>query len=64
MISIQGFETGFTIQITNENKPGIFIVRNPELTAQLVTLASTRGRRRRAAEKAPSEVACRCLIML
>lgn len=41
MISIQGFETGFTIQTTNENKPGIFIVRNPELTAQLVTLAST-----------------------
>jgi hypothetical protein len=38
---IQGFETGFTIQTTNEKKPGIFIVRHPEPTAQLVTLAST-----------------------
>jgi hypothetical protein len=41
MISIQGFETGFTIQTTNEKKPGIFIVRHPELTVLLVTLAST-----------------------
>jgi hypothetical protein len=41
MISIQGFETGFTIQTTNEKKPGIFIVRHPELTVQLVNLASS-----------------------
>ena len=40
MISVQGFETGFTIQTTNEKKPGIFIVRHPELTVQLVNLAS------------------------
>lgn len=41
MLSVQGFETGFTIQTANEKKPGIFIVRYPELTTQLVTLAST-----------------------
>jgi len=41
MISIQGFESGFTIQTTNEKKPGIFIVRHPELAAHLVTLASS-----------------------
>ncbi len=41
MISIQGFETGFTIQTTNEKKPGIFIVRHPELIVQLVNLASS-----------------------
>jgi len=41
MISVQGFETGFTVQTTNEKKLGIFIVRHPELTAQLVILAST-----------------------
>jgi hypothetical protein len=41
MISIQGFETGFTIQTTNEKKPGIFIVRHPELTVHLVNLASS-----------------------
>jgi hypothetical protein len=40
MISLQGFETGFTIQTTNEKKPGIFIVRHPELTVQLVSLAA------------------------
>jgi hypothetical protein len=41
MISIQGFETGFAIQTTNEKKPGIFMVRHPELTVQLVNLASS-----------------------
>jgi hypothetical protein len=41
MISLQGFETGFTIQTSNEKKPGIFIVRYPELTVHLVNLASS-----------------------
>jgi len=40
MISIQGFETGFTIRTVNEKRPGIFVVRHPELTVQLVNLAS------------------------
>jgi hypothetical protein len=41
MISIQGFETGFTVQTINEKKPGIFIVNHPELTVQLLNLASS-----------------------
>lgn len=41
MISLQGFETGFTIQTSNEKKPGIFIVRHPELTVHLLNLASS-----------------------
>jgi len=48
MISIQGFETGFSIQTTNEKKPGIFTVNHPELTVQLLNLASSG-----AAEKEP-----------
>lgn len=40
MISVGGFEGGFMIQTSNEKKPGIFIVRCPELTAHMVTLAS------------------------
>ena len=41
MISLQGYETAFMIQTSNDKKPGIFIVRNPELTVQLVGLASS-----------------------
>lgn len=41
MISLQGFETGFRIETSNEKKPGIFIVRNPELSLHLVNLASS-----------------------
>lgn len=40
MISVGGFEGGFLVQTSNEKKPGIFIVRHPELTTQMLTLAS------------------------
>jgi len=40
MISVGGFEGGFIVQTSNEKKPGIFVVRHPELTTQMVTLAS------------------------
>lgn len=40
MISVGGFEGGFIIQTSNEKKPGIFVVRHPELTTHLLTLAS------------------------
>lgn len=40
MISVGGFDRGFTIHTSNEKKPGIFIVRNPELTTHLVNLES------------------------
>jgi hypothetical protein len=40
MVSINGFDGGFIVQTSNEKKPGIFIVRHPELTAQMLMLAS------------------------
>jgi hypothetical protein len=40
MISISGFENGFILQTSNEKKPGIFIVRHPELTTRFVNLAA------------------------
>jgi hypothetical protein len=40
MISVSGFEGGFIVQTSNEKKPGIFVVRHPELTTHLLTLAS------------------------
>lgn len=40
MISVGGFEGGFTVQTSNEKKPGIFVVRHPELTTQMLTLAA------------------------
>jgi len=40
MISILGYEGRFVVQTSNENKPGIFIVRHPEFTTQFLTLAS------------------------
>jgi hypothetical protein len=40
MISVSGFDGGFIVQTANEKKPGIFIVRHPEFTTQMVTLAS------------------------
>jgi hypothetical protein len=41
MISVGGFESGFIVQTSNDKKPGIFIVRHPELTAQLLNLAAS-----------------------
>jgi hypothetical protein len=41
MLSIGGFDEGFIVQTSNEKKPGIFIVRHPELTTHLLRLAST-----------------------
>jgi len=40
LISVGGFEGGFIIQTSNEKKPGIFVVRHPELTTHLLALAS------------------------
>lgn len=40
MISVNGFEGGFIIQTSNEKKPGIFMVRHPEFTAQMLMAAS------------------------
>jgi hypothetical protein len=40
MISILGYDGRFVVQTSNENKPGIFIVRHPEFTTQFLTLAS------------------------
>ncbi len=40
MISIGGFEGGFIVQTSNEKKPGIFVVRHPELTTHMLTLAA------------------------
>jgi hypothetical protein len=40
MISVSGFENGFIVQTSNEKKPGIFVVRHPELTAHLLNLAA------------------------
>jgi hypothetical protein len=39
VISIGGFDDGFIVQTTNEKKPGVFAVANPELTTHLITLA-------------------------
>lgn len=41
MIAVSGFEGGFIVQTSNDKKPGIFIVRHPELTTQMLTLACT-----------------------
>jgi hypothetical protein len=40
MISVGGFEGGFIVQTSNEKKPGIFVVRHPELTTHLLNLGS------------------------
>lgn len=40
MVSVNGFEGGFILQTSNEKKPGIFLVRHPELTTQMLLLAS------------------------
>jgi hypothetical protein len=40
MISVGGFEGGFIVQTSNEKKPGIFVVRHPELSTHLLNLAS------------------------
>ena len=40
MVSINGFEGGFIVQTSNEKKPGIFVVRHSELTAQMLMMAS------------------------
>lgn len=40
MISVGGFENGFVVQTSNEKKPGIFVVRHPEFTTQMLTLAA------------------------
>jgi hypothetical protein len=60
MISVGGFEGGFIIRTSNEKKPGIFIVRHPELTAQMLALASnppeTNDPPRKRREKLPSAV--------
>ena len=40
IIGVNGFEGGFIVQTSNEKKPGIFIVRHPEFTTQMLTLAS------------------------
>lgn len=40
MISIQGYEGRFVVQTPNEKKPGIFVVRHPEFTTQLLAHAS------------------------
>jgi hypothetical protein len=40
MLAVNGFEGGFIVQTSNEKKPGIFIVRHPELTAQMLLMAS------------------------
>jgi len=41
VISIGGFDRGLIVQTDNEKKPGIFVVRHPELTTHLLTLASS-----------------------
>jgi hypothetical protein len=40
MVSVNGFEGGFIVQTSNEKKPGIFMVRHPELSTQMLMLAS------------------------
>jgi hypothetical protein len=40
MVSVNGFEGGFIVQTSNEKKPGIFIVHYPELTTQILMMAS------------------------
>jgi hypothetical protein len=40
MISVGGFDDGFIVQTSNEKRPGIFVVRHPELTTQILALAS------------------------
>jgi hypothetical protein len=40
MVSVNGFEGGFIVQTSNEKRPGIFIVHHPELTTQILMMAS------------------------
>jgi hypothetical protein len=40
MISILGYDGRFVVQTSNEKKPGIFMVRHPEFTTQILALAS------------------------
>jgi hypothetical protein len=40
MVCVNGFEGGFIVQTSNENKPAIFMVRHPELTTQMLIMAS------------------------
>jgi hypothetical protein len=40
MVSVHGFEGGFILETSNEKKPGIFLVRHPELTTQMLLLAA------------------------
>jgi hypothetical protein len=40
VISLAGFDEGFDVHTSNVKKPGIFLVPHPELTVQLVSLAS------------------------
>lgn len=41
VINFSGFENGFEVHTSNAKKPGIFLVPHPELTVQLVSLASS-----------------------
>jgi hypothetical protein len=56
MISVGGFEGGFVIRTSNEKKPGIFIVRNPELTTHLLTLAANPPGEQEPSNKRPKKV--------
>ncbi len=51
MISVSGFEGGFIVQTSNEKKPGIFVVRHPEFTTQMLTLAATPLEEKRSTER-------------
>ena len=41
VINLAGFKDGFEVQTSSAKKPGIFLVPHPELTVQLITLASS-----------------------
>jgi len=41
VINFSGFENGFEVHTSSAKKPGIFLVPHPELTVQLVSLASS-----------------------
>ena len=41
VISMAGFDGGFEVHTQNDKKPGIFLVPHPELTTELVKLASS-----------------------
>ena len=40
IINCSGFKNGFEVHTSNAKSPGIFLVPHPELTVQLVSLAS------------------------